>query len=244
MRSGPMRGAGPSPGAPKRGEDASGIGPTIADRSARLVPAAQRDPHLVVVDFPAVVFPRPVFPELGPQPADRRRSASSAWTTSSPWSQDSRFWNTARISLTFVVGAVGLQYCLGLGRGAAAEPGDPLPALLSRRLPAADDADAGRGRLCRAHAVQRAQGPGQRHHQAPGWPAIPWFSNSTLALPSLMLVDAWEWTPFMMIVLLAGLQSLPPEVFEAATRRRRQRLAGFPSRHLPDACARSRSPSS
>jgi multiple sugar transport system permease protein len=45
---------------------------------------------------------------------------------------------------------------------------------------------------------------------------IPWFSNPHLALPSLMLLDAWEWTPFLMIVLLAGLQSLPPEVFEAA----------------------------
>ena len=49
-----------------------------------------------------------------------------------------------------------------------------------------------------------------------GGPQIPWFSNPTLALPSLMLLDAWEWIPFMMIVMLAGLQSLPPEVFEAA----------------------------
>jgi multiple sugar transport system permease protein len=49
-----------------------------------------------------------------------------------------------------------------------------------------------------------------------GGPMIPWFSNATLALPSLMLVDAWEWTPFMVIVLLAGLQSLPPDVYEAA----------------------------
>ena len=28
---------------------------------------------------------------------------------------DARFWNDARVSLTFVVGAVGLEYCLGLG---------------------------------------------------------------------------------------------------------------------------------
>jgi multiple sugar transport system permease protein len=49
-----------------------------------------------------------------------------------------------------------------------------------------------------------------------GGPQVPWFSNPTLALPSLILLDTWEWTPFVMIVLLAGLQSLPPEVFEAA----------------------------
>jgi multiple sugar transport system permease protein len=45
---------------------------------------------------------------------------------------------------------------------------------------------------------------------------IPWLSNSRLALPSLILLDTWEWVPFMTIVLLAGLQSLPPEVFECA----------------------------
>ena len=45
---------------------------------------------------------------------------------------------------------------------------------------------------------------------------IPWLSNPRLALPSLILVDTWEWVPFMTIVLLAGLQSLPPEVFECA----------------------------
>jgi multiple sugar transport system permease protein len=49
-----------------------------------------------------------------------------------------------------------------------------------------------------------------------GGPFIPWLTNPTLALPSLIFVDTWEWTPFMMIILLAGLQSLPPEVFEAA----------------------------
>jgi len=37
-----------------------------------------------------------------------------------------------------------------------------------------------------------------------------------MALPSLILLDTWEWVPFMTIILLAGLQSLPPEVFESA----------------------------
>ena len=36
------------------------------------------------------------------------------------------------------------------------------------------------------------------------------------ALPSVMMADIWEWTPFMALILLAGLQSLPQEPFEAA----------------------------
>jgi multiple sugar transport system permease protein len=49
-----------------------------------------------------------------------------------------------------------------------------------------------------------------------GGPMIKWATSAKLALPTLIIVDSWEWIPFMMIVLLAGLQALPPEVFESA----------------------------
>jgi len=42
------------------------------------------------------------------------------------------------------------------------------------------------------------------------------LSSATLALPALIVVDIWEWTPFMFLLLLAGIQSLPQEPFEAA----------------------------
>src|SRR5438132_2740781 len=42
------------------------------------------------------------------------------------------------------------------------------------------------------------------------------LSSPNLALPALILVDVWEWTPFMFLLLLAGIQSLPQEPFEAA----------------------------
>ncbi len=40
------------------------------------------------------------------------------------------------------------------------------------------------------------------------------FSNT--ALPGVMVADIWEWTPFMFLLFLAGLNSLPVEPFEAA----------------------------
>jgi multiple sugar transport system permease protein len=43
-----------------------------------------------------------------------------------------------------------------------------------------------------------------------------WLANRTTALPTLIVVDAWQWTPFMALVLLAGLQTLPEEQYEAA----------------------------
>ncbi len=47
-----------------------------------------------------------------------------------------------------------------------------------------------------------------------GLPQVAWFS--TFPLQSVILIVAWEWTPFVMLVLLAGLQSIPDEVLEAA----------------------------
>lgn len=42
------------------------------------------------------------------------------------------------------------------------------------------------------------------------------FSNPRSALTVILLVDIWEWTPFLGLVFLSGLMSLPQEPFEAA----------------------------
>jgi sorbitol/mannitol transport system permease protein len=47
-----------------------------------------------------------------------------------------------------------------------------------------------------------------------GLPNVAWFS--TFPLQSIIFIVAWEWTPFVMLVILAGLQSIPDEVMEAA----------------------------
>jgi multiple sugar transport system permease protein len=44
----------------------------------------------------------------------------------------------------------------------------------------------------------------------------PWLSDPTLALVSIALVDAWRTIPFMFLVIYAGLEVLPAELFEAA----------------------------
>jgi len=46
--------------------------------------------------------------------------------------------------------------------------------------------------------------------------SVPLFSSPTTAFATLILVDVWEWTPFMMLFMLAGLFSMPQEPIEAA----------------------------
>ncbi len=129
---------------------------------------------------------------------------------------DGRFWNTTRVTVFFVVGAVALEYVLGLGVALLLNQISRfrrifvviflMPMMLT---PAAVGYT---GRML----FNEGQGPVNDIIQLLGGPVIPWISKRAFALPSLMLIDAWEWTPFMMIVLFAGLQSLPLEVFEAA----------------------------
>jgi len=49
-----------------------------------------------------------------------------------------------------------------------------------------------------------------------GLAPIEWLAHGNLAFIAVVLVDVWNWTPFMFLVLLAGLESLPVEPFEAA----------------------------
>ena len=45
---------------------------------------------------------------------------------------------------------------------------------------------------------------------------IEWITSSRWVMPSLIMVAVWQHTPFMTLILLAGLQSLPTDPYEAA----------------------------
>ncbi|HYP25323.1 MAG TPA: sugar ABC transporter permease [Blastocatellia bacterium] len=46
--------------------------------------------------------------------------------------------------------------------------------------------------------------------------SLTWTASPSLAFASVVAVDVWQWTPFMFLVLLAGLQAIPREPYEAA----------------------------
>jgi multiple sugar transport system permease protein len=49
-----------------------------------------------------------------------------------------------------------------------------------------------------------------------GHDQILWLSDPTLAMLSVAVVDIWQWTPFVYLVMFAGLQTVPSESVEAA----------------------------
>ncbi|WP_067255063.1 sugar ABC transporter permease [Methylobacterium sp. CCH7-A2] len=59
-------------------------------------------------------------------------------------------------------------------------------------------------------------GPLNRILTGLGFDPVPWLSDSSWALVSIILADIWQWTPFIFILSLAALQSLPKSAMEAA----------------------------
>jgi multiple sugar transport system permease protein len=46
--------------------------------------------------------------------------------------------------------------------------------------------------------------------------AISWVGETPWVYISIVLADVWQWTPFMFVILLAGLAAIPPHLYEAA----------------------------
>lgn len=126
------------------------------------------------------------------------------------------FWSSLRITFTFVLLAITLEFVLGMA----------LALLLNHDLKAKG--------LIRSFILLPMMctnvvigltwrllfnyefGIINYYLTALGFGPVEWLSSPKIALWSVILVDVWNTTSFVALMLLAGLQSLPEEPFEAA----------------------------
>jgi multiple sugar transport system permease protein len=66
-----------------------------------------------------------------------------------------------------------------------------------------------------------------------GLPQPQWLTDNDLKFVSILLVDVWMWTPFMMLIALAGLNAIPKYIYEAAEIDRASRWMVFTRITLP-----------
>ena len=129
---------------------------------------------------------------------------------------DSNLLSSLRLTLIFVVGTVTVQMVLGVA----------LALLLSREIRGSNvirgvatlplfATPVAVGYLAITLYYER-NGPLNSLIRALGGEGIPWLSDPFWALVSVILVDIWQWTPFVFLITLAGLQSLPSELYDAA----------------------------
>ncbi len=132
--------------------------------------------------------------------------------------QDAQWWDSVKNTVIFTVFSVGIETVLGLG----------IAMLVNAKFP-------GRGAMRTAMLIPWAI-PTVVSAQMWRWmyndvygvindifmklhlthKAYAWLANPRLMLPAVISVDVWKTTPFMALLLLAGLQTIPNELYEAA----------------------------
>ncbi|MFO1151726.1 MAG: sugar ABC transporter permease [Alsobacter sp.] len=134
--------------------------------------------------------------------------------------KDRDFWQALGTTVWFTVEAVFLEFWLGLGlallfqRQLRGESVFRLLILIPMILPPLVAAliwrymfYPGAGLVSYyVGAVTRALGRGD----------VPFLSDPDIAFQTLVFVDVWEWTPFMFLMMSAGLASIPRQPYEAA----------------------------
>ena len=64
-----------------------------------------------------------------------------------------------------------------------------------------------------------------------GLPAVQWFADPTAAMALIIMAVTWRWVGYNAIIILSGLQSIPEDVYEAATLDRVSPLRQFLLHH-------------
>jgi multiple sugar transport system permease protein len=129
---------------------------------------------------------------------------------------DPSFWHSVGVTVTYVFIVVALELAIGLGVALLffrRFPGDHfLRALLILPMVVAPVVV---GLLWR-YMLNAQFGVVNYLAELVGFERVDFLGNTALALPTLILIDVWQWTPFTFLILLAALQGVPEDVIEAA----------------------------
>jgi multiple sugar transport system permease protein len=153
----------------------------------------------------------------------QRYRLSQPWNREFNWGKnyvdffsDATFWNTVQISLTYAFLAVTLQLCWASASRSSLQKrtlfNNVVSIMLLMPLMTAPVLASLMWKL------MTNPGFGILSYMAAsvGIEDFRWASDPSTALLTVVIVDIWVYTPFIMILLLAGLRSLPKQPFEAA----------------------------
>lgn len=129
---------------------------------------------------------------------------------------DSEFWNTVSVSLRYTAITVGVELVFGLVIALLLQRQTRLNNLISVLLLLPLMTAPAIASLMWKLMTNPNFGILSYLVSLVGASDFRWASSPSTALFTVVLVDVWVYTPFMMVLLLAGLRSLPQQPFEAA----------------------------
>ena len=129
---------------------------------------------------------------------------------------DPSFWNTIRVSLTYTFFTIIIELLLGLGIALLLAKRNWLNNILGVLLVLPLMIAPALASLIWRLLINPNFGIVNYLLSFIGIDDFTWASHPDTVLFTLIMVDVWVFTPFIMILLLAGLRSLPRQPFEAA----------------------------
>lgn len=130
--------------------------------------------------------------------------------------QDPRFYNAVRLTVYFTVLAVGVETVLGviialvLNRDFIGK--NAVKTILLLPMVATPVAIG----LAWTLFYEPTIGLGNYALKLLGLAPSRWLGDQSTVIPALAIVDIWEWTPMVALIVMAGLASLPSDPYEAA----------------------------
>jgi multiple sugar transport system permease protein len=130
--------------------------------------------------------------------------------------QDARFWNAAQVTGTYMFGTIATQLVLGLGIAMLLQRQVVAQGLVRTALLLPMMTTPVVVGLIWRFMFNPTQGIVNYLLGLIGVSGPNWLGGLQTGLLSVMIADIWEWTPFMVLILLAALQTLPQEPYESA----------------------------
>lgn len=130
--------------------------------------------------------------------------------------QQDRFWNSLKLTLLFVLVAAGLELLLGtivaLALQSAVRTRSWLRLIFTLPMLLPPIAVAYTWKML----FDYERGPLNYILENIGLAKVKWLGEGNTAFISVVTVDVWQWTPFVAIGVLAALEAMPSDVYEAA----------------------------
>jgi len=129
---------------------------------------------------------------------------------------DPSFWNAVRNNIVFTFGAVSFEFLLGFGLALLLRRDLRFRGAFQSILLAPMMITPVIGGLIWRFILHTTQGPLNAVLDLFFGIKFEFLSTPVTAMLTIILVDTWQWTSFIMLLLVAGLEALPREPYEAA----------------------------
>jgi multiple sugar transport system permease protein len=134
---------------------------------------------------------------------------------------DERLHTAARNTLTFVIAGVIVQYIVGFGLALVLNQPffgrNVVRVIFLMPMMMTPVAVAYTGRMLFDTRISpQAQLQREISSLLGAQISIPWLTDGLWATVAIILIDSWQWIPFMTLLILAGMQSIPEDIYEAA----------------------------